>query len=157
MLRSDTMVSRVRAPLSLVGLVAGLVGAGALAGCFEPIDGGACRSDRDCSEAVCSNVGECASATYRLRVAWTLRGATANTPGACDGISELEIVVSDPSTGMEFSVRPVPCAIGSFLFDKMPPGYGAVAVNAFGSGGQLVSTGRGSTDPSVGAVNVDLR
>lgn len=133
------------------------LGALGLAGCFAPIDGGACHRDRDCPEAVCSNVGECASSTYRLRVAWTLRGATADQPGACTGIGELEIVVSDPSVGQDWSVRPVPCSIGSFLFDKMPAGYGSATVNAYGASGELLTSAGGSTDPSVGVINVDLR
>lgn len=137
-------------------LAAGVLGAVGLAGCFEPIDGGACHGDRDCPEAVCSNVGECAAVTYRLRVAWTLRGATANTAGACDRVSELEIVVSDASTGQDWSVRPVPCAIGSFLFDKMPWGYGTATVIAYGDRGQPLATAGGSTDPQTGVINVDL-
>jgi hypothetical protein len=129
----------------------------ALAACFEPIDGGNCRSDRDCPDAVCSNVGECATATYRLRVAWTLDGATANQPGACDGVSELEVLVADGSTGEEFSTRPVPCAIGSILFDRMPSGYRSATVNAYGTRGELLDSARGSTDPSIGAISVDLQ
>lgn len=129
----------------------------ALAACFEPADGGSCHSDRDCPDAVCSNVGECASSTYRLRVAWTLRGQTANVPGACDGVAELEIVVSDPSTATDHSVRPVPCAIGSFLFDKMPPGYDVVGVTAYGTGGRYLTSGGGSTDPATGQITIDLR
>src|SRR4051812_6316433 len=100
------------AVLAIFGFGLGL----GMAGCFEPADGGECHADRDCTDAVCSNVGECASTTYRLRLSWTLRGAAANAPGACNGVSELEIVVSDPSTSSEFSVRPVPCTIGTFLF-----------------------------------------
>lgn len=138
-------------------LAPAMVAALSLAGCLEPADGGACRRDSDCPGAVCSNVGACASATYQLRVGWTLRGAQANTPGACDGVSELEIIVSDPSIGEQFSVRPVPCGIGSFLFDKMPPSYGTVSVTAYGDRGQALASGGGSTVPSAGRVDVDLR
>lgn len=137
-------------------LLGALLATGAAA-CFEPADGGACVSDRECSDAVCSNVGECASTTYRLRVAWTLRGAAANTPGACDGVDELEIVVSDPSTGTDHAVRPVPCAIGSFLFDKMPPGYDVVALTAYGPGGVYLTSAGGTPDGTTGVVQLDLR
>ncbi len=129
----------------------------ALTGCFEPVEGGSCRDDRDCPDAVCSNVGECASATYRLRVAWTLRGAEANLPGACDGVGELEIVVSDPSTASDHSVRPVPCGIGSVLFDKMPPGYDVVALTAYGADGRYLTSGGGTADDATGQVRIDLR
>ena len=139
------------APLSLAMALAGL------AACFEPVDGGACRRDSDCPGAVCSNVGECASATYRLRVGWTVRGATANTPGACDGVAELELIVSDPSMGQQWSVRPVRCSIGSLLFDKLPLAYGTVAVTAYGERGETLTSVGGSTDPETGRVDVDLR
>lgn len=146
---------RARHPMVAVGgaLALGL----AVAGCFEPVDTVTCRRDRDCPEAVCTNVGECAATTYPLRVGWTLRGATANQPGACDRVDELEVVLQDPSTGMDFSVRPVPCGIGSMLFDKLPLGYGTATVTAYGTRGEYLSSATGSTDPSVGAIMVDLR
>ena len=140
-----------------LAVVVAVVVASGLAGCFAPVDGGACHADRDCPDAVCSNVGECASQTYRLRVAWTLRGLTANQPGACDGVAELEIVVTDPATGMDFGVRPVPCTIGSELFDKMPQAYGTVSVIAYGAGGQELARDGGTADPRTGTVTVDLR
>lgn len=148
------MQSRVRSPLLAAAAVAL---AGGLAGCFAPVDGGSCHADRDCSDAVCSNVGECASQTYHLQVRWTLRGLTANQPRACDRVAELEIVVTDPGTGLDFSWRPVPCAIGSELFDKMPPAYNVVAVVAYGAGGQELTQGGGTADPATGTVSVDLR
>ena len=141
----------------VVRFAATLALAGSLGGCFEPIDSGACHTDRDCSGAVCSNVGECAPSTYRLRIEWTLRGAQANQPGACSGVSELAIVVSDPSTGLEFGIQPVPCEIGSFLLDKMPPSYTTVAVSAYDVRGDLMTSSGGVTDPSDGTVTVDLR
>ena len=147
------MVIGMRASLLAVAAL-GLTG---LSGCFAPIDSGACHDDGDCSGAVCSAVGECAATTYRLRVQWTLRGAQANQPGACDGVAELQIVMSDPSTGLEFGVRPVPCSIGSFSLDKMPPSYNAVSVQAYDARGDLMTSSGGSIDPSTGTVVVDLR
>ncbi|HVV81523.1 MAG TPA: hypothetical protein VHE35_00545 [Kofleriaceae bacterium] len=144
----------MRARVLALCLLAGVVGG--VGGCFEPADGGSCHNDSDCSDAVCSNVGECASQTYRLRVSWTVRGAQANAPGACDGVSELELVVSDTASGQEFSVSPVPCAIGTFLFDKMPPAYGTVAVNAYGPGGIFLTTAGGTADPAQGTIAIDL-
>jgi hypothetical protein len=149
------MRARAARQLATAALAAGL--GVASPACFEPIDGGACRGDRDCPDAVCSNVGECAAATYRLRVAWTLGGTAANESPACERVGELEIVVSDSSTGEASNVRPVPCAIGSFLFDKLPWGYGAATVNAYGPRGELLDSAGGSTDPAVGTINVDLQ
>jgi hypothetical protein len=143
--------------LSPLLMALGLAATGA---CFTPVDDSACRTDGDCAGAVCSNIGECAGATYKLRVAWTLRGATANTPGACDGIDELDVIVSDPSLGAEYSNRPVRCTIGSMLFDKLPLSFGTVAVVAYGLGGEVVTSAVGSTDPDTGQllqVDLDLR
>lgn len=149
------MHARLAPVIAAIGL-AGLSGM-TLGGCFTPADDGACRRDRDCGDAVCSNVGECASVTYELRIGWTLHGATANQPGACDRVAELELIVSDPSTGEEFAFRPVPCGIGSYFLDKMPPAYSAVVLTAYGAGGDPLTSAAGSTDPAVGVVNLDLR
>lgn len=139
----------MRAALALATAVA-------LAGCFTAVDGASCRVDDDCPGATCTRVGECASDTYALRITWTVRGQPANTPGACDGIGELQVAIEDPSTGGEHALRPVPCAAGSFFFDKLPLGYTAVTVTAYsGRGGFLTST-RGSAIGSEGTVSVDL-
>src|SRR5262245_42683979 len=107
--------------------------------CFTPIDDPACRTDSDCSGAVCTRVGECASQSYALRVRWTVGGQDPSATGACAGISELEVAVTDPSQGEAHAVRPVPCMTGSFFYDKLPLGYTDVMVTAFDLRGSFLT------------------
>ena len=127
-----------------------------LVGCFEPLDGGACARDSDCPGAVCTRVGECATQAYALRVTWTLDGEAASTL-SCAAVSELELSVIDPSTGTSHTVRPVPCAPGSFFFDKLPLGYTDVQLVSFGLSGERQSFASGTAVGSGGVVAVDLR
>ncbi len=126
-------------------------------GCFTPVGDDSCRVDSDCGDAVCTRIGECTSQAYALRIHWTIRGQAANVAGACDGISELEVLVGDPSVAAEHGIRPVPCSSGSFFFDKLPLGYTQVGVSAFGNSGGYLTSARGTSIGAGGAVTLDLR
>lgn len=126
-----------------------------LAGCFEALDGGACTRDSDCPGAVCTRVGECATQAYALRVTWTIDGVAASDT-ACAGVSELELSVIDPSTGTSHTIRPVPCAAGSFFFDKLPLGYTDVQLWSFGLSGERLTFASGTAVGSGGVVAIDL-
>lgn len=126
-----------------------------LLGCFEAVDGGACGSDNDCPGAACTRVGECAEQPYALRVSWTIAGQPASAT-ACAGISELELSIIDPSTGTAHTVRPVPCALGSFFYDKLPQSYTDVQLWSFGLSGQRGGFATGSSIGSGGALTLDL-
>ncbi len=127
-----------------------------LAGCFEALDSGACARDNDCPGAVCTRVGECATQAYALRVTWTIDGAPADET-TCVGVSELELSVIDPSTGTSHTLRPVPCAPGSFFFDKLPLAYTDVQLWSFGLSGERLTFASGTAVGSGGSVALDLR
>lgn len=126
------------------------------AGCFAPAEGSSCRADSDCPDTTCTRVGECASETYALRIQWTIRGQAANVAGACDGVGELEVGVSDPATGGDHAVRPVPCGAGSFFYDKLPLGYTEVALSAYSPRGGFLTSTHASAVGSDGVVTIDL-
>lgn len=127
-----------------------------LIGCFEAVDGGACSTDNDCAGATCTRVGECAADPYALRVGWTIAGQAASA-SACASISELELSVIDPSTGTSHTVRPVPCAPGSFFYDKLPQSYTDVQLWSFDLAGQRAGFASGSALGAGGALTLDLR
>jgi len=132
-------------------------GAALLAGgCFASLDDGTCRADVDCNGATCPRVGECATDTYALRIEWTVHGLTTDQAGACDGVAELEVAIEDPSTGAEHAVRPVPCSVGSFFYDKLPLGYTDVTLAAYGAGDSFLDSARGSALGSGGVVRLAL-
>ena len=143
-----------------IGLAAVALGAAlGSAGCFTSASDETCRTDRDCGDLVCTRVGECASAgaVYALRVEWTVNGATTDVAGACDPVGDLELAVSDPTTGGQHAVRPVPCIAGSFFFDKLPVGYTEVSVTAYSSGGSYLDSRRATSIGAAGVVRIDLR
>lgn len=130
--------------------------AAGLGACFTPVEGGDCRSDSDCGGSVCTRVGECSSQPYSLRVRWTVRGEPASAPGACAAISELELSITDPTLAEQYAVRPVPCAAGSFFFDKLPLGFTDVGVTAFSSRGDFLDREWGTAN-GIDDVTVDLQ
>ncbi len=125
------------------------------AGCFTSAGGDECRIDSDCGGLTCTRVGACAAETRTMRIEWTVQGLTTDQPGACVGVSELDVTVSDPTTGETFTVRPVPCAVGSFFFDKLPLGFTEATVSAYGSSGAALDTERGVVS-SDGVVRLSL-
>lgn len=143
----------MRVGLALAIAAAGIAGAG----CFAPLDdGGSCRTDGDCPDTTCTRVGACASETYALRIQWTVRGAAPNVAGACDGIGELEVSISDRATGRAHAVRPVPCGSGSFFYDKLPLGYTEVSLTAYSARGGFLTSTHGSAVGAGGTVTLDL-
>ena len=145
----------MRAGIAAIGLATAVLGS---AGCFTSAGDETCRTDRDCGDLVCTRVGECASngAVYALRVEWTVRGQTTDAAGACDGVGDLELAISDPTTGGQHAVRPVPCIAGSFFFDKLPVGYTEVTVTAYSAGGSFLDSSRGSAVGASGVVRLAL-
>ena len=126
-----------------------------LAACFEPADGGACARDSDCAGAVCTRVGECASEAYALRITWTIAGQPADA-ASCAGFDHLELTLIDPSVGTSHTVAPVPCAPGSFFYDKLPLGYTIVQMWTFATDGSRLRFVEGSAVGSGGVVALDL-
>jgi hypothetical protein len=141
-------------------IVAGLAALLPLAACWSETGvPGECRIDRDCNDdTVCSRVGSCESSSdlYALRIEWTVHGLTTDQAGACNGISELEIGVTDPSTTRRHRVSPVPCAAGSFFYDKLPIGYTEVEVWAYDDFGGTLDVARASAVGQGGVVRVSL-
>ncbi|KAB2889543.1 MAG: hypothetical protein F9K40_19755 [Kofleriaceae bacterium] len=142
------------------GLAAIIVGSAlSSAACFTSVADESCRTDRDCGDLVCTRVGECASTSsvYALRIEWTVNGVTTDQAGTCDGVGELELAISDPTGGGQHAVRPVPCAAGSFFFDKLPVGYTEVAITAYSTTGGFLDSTRGTAVGSSGVLRLDLR
>jgi hypothetical protein len=92
-----------------------------------------------------------------LRIEWTVNGIATDQAGACGNVDDLELAISDPTSGGQHAVRPVPCAAGSFFFDKLPLGYTEVSITAYSSGGSFLDTRRGSAVGASGVVRIDLR
>jgi hypothetical protein len=106
-----------------------------------------CHVDGECSGLTCTRVGICAASTRSIRIEWTVHGLMPDQPAACAGVTELELAVADPTTSDDYAVRPVPCAVGSFLFDKLPLGYTEVTLAAYGSDSRRpVDVERGTVD-----------
>ncbi len=132
----------------------------ALAACWAETGGDAeCRIDRDCADGtVCTRVGTCEAPedVYGLRIEWTVRGLTTDDPAACTGIAQLEVGVADPRSGLTHRVAPVPCAPGSFFYDKLPLGYTEVTVIAYSAGGSTLDVALASAVGQGGVVRVAL-
>ena len=145
----------MRAVLAATTLAAAIGGAG----CFTSASDESCRTDRDCGDLVCTRVGECASTSsvYALRVEWTVNGLTTDQAGACSEVGDLELAISDPTTGGQHAVRPVPCAAGLFFFDRLPIGYTDVSITAYSASGNFLDSSRGSSVGANGVVRLELR
>lgn len=142
------------------GLAAIVVGSAlSTAACFTSAADERCRIDRDCGDLVCTRVGECASSgsVYALRVEWTVNGVATDQLGTCDGVGELELGISDPTSGGQHALRPVPCAAGSFFFDKLPVGYTDVTITAYGPSGTFLDSARGSAVGASGVLRLDIQ
>lgn len=137
---------------------AALLGLLPLAACGVSADPGVCRTDRDCGDDVCTRVGQCESSDdiYALRVEWTVRGLTTDQPAACADISELELSIESPSNGDRHRVAPVPCAPGSFFYDRLPLSFTEVTLTAYGTFGEFLDAGTGSAIDSGGVVRIAL-
>lgn len=142
--------------LGLATIIAGMIPS--LAACFTSAGNGDCLSDRDCGELVCTRVGDCASAgaVYALRIEWTVHGLTTDDAAACADVGELELAIEDPTTGDIHAVRPVPCEVGRFTFDKLPLSFTEVTLTAYDPAGELLERRRGSAVGAGGVVQLAL-
>lgn len=139
-------------------LAAAVLASASAAGCFTAASDADCLSDRDCGDLICTRTGDCASAgaIYALRVEWTVHGQTVDQAGACSDVGELELAVADPSTGDQHTVRPVPCAVGRFSYDKLPLGFTDVTLTAYAPGGAFLDSRRATAVGSGGVVQLGL-
>jgi hypothetical protein len=106
--------------------------------------GEACTTDADCSrDGECTRTSECVpdGTAVRVTVRWTVAGQapSPSRPEPCAGVGELEILFHDPGAGEE-NYRPVPCALGQSLYDKMPPRFESVEVVAYDPSGEVLDS-----------------
>ncbi|HTE52201.1 MAG TPA: hypothetical protein VK698_15210 [Kofleriaceae bacterium] len=106
--------------------------------------GDECTGDGDCGSGdECTRTGECVPAGSALRVVvrWTVNGAapTPSTPEPCAPLDELEVVFHAGRDEPQ-SYRPVPCALGQAVYDKMPPRFDAVEVVAYDRAGSAIDS-----------------
>lgn len=138
-------VSSSRAPLAL--LVASWIAA---PGCLGGRD--QCLADGDCEGGEeCTRTGECVAQGTALRVVvrWTVagQGPTPAASGPCAGIEELEVVFrGGPAEPQRY--RPIPCELGQTTYDKMPPRYDWVEVNAYDSVGERLDSRGAELEPT---------
>jgi len=115
------------------------------AGCL----GGAgveCSSDSDCpaGREECTRTGDCvkAGSAIRVEVHWTVNGEapTPSQPEACAEVGELAVTFSAPAPAQPQSYRPVPCALGQTVYDKMPPRFESVELVAYDRSGNVLDS-----------------
>lgn len=108
-------------------LVIALFVGGALAACGGAP--GVCSNDSDCADGdLCTRIEVCvpASQVRAVRVTWTVQGMPASD-ATCKGMQfELEFV---SSTYRPLAYSPVPCAVGTFMVDKLPTAFTTVRVH----------------------------
>ena len=122
---------------------------------------GPCATDGDCGGGdECTRTGECVASGTALRVVvrWTVGGEapSPSRPEACAALGELEVVLHDPG-GEPEDYRPVPCALGQVVYDKMPPRFESVEVLAYSASGRVVDSAEEPLEPTgESSVQVDL-
>jgi hypothetical protein len=117
-----------------------------LAGCPSSTTSypGQCMVDQECnSDQVCARDESCASpAGLRdLYVNWTIDGV-APTTASCQRIGDLSLNFVNNNEGEDIGFEPVPCNLGTYHIDKMPPSYIGASIGngrayAFDSGGMV--------------------
>lgn len=131
-----------------------LILAMAIAGCF-PV-GDACDVDSDCETGSCTRTHECIEGTLiDARIRWTIAGAPASET-SCAGIDHLSIAFAETATGDRRSYSPVPCALGMATYDKMPPRYDTVAINAHAADDRVLASATAGLQPGVNMLELDL-
>ncbi|CAN5830166.1 hypothetical protein BH11MYX2_BH11MYX2_28930 [soil metagenome] len=82
--------------------------------------------DQECdSDQVCARNGACASPSglRELYVRWTIDGADP-TDTSCNRYGgDLTLTFVNNNQGEDIGFDPVPCNLGQFHIDKMPPSY----------------------------------
>jgi hypothetical protein len=110
-----------------------------------------CATDGDCGGGECTRTGACVASGTALRVVvrWTVGGVapTPSQPDACTPLGELEVDFHDPGGDPE-EYRPVPCALGQVVYDKMPPRFESVEVLAYDASGDVVDRAEAPLEPS---------
>jgi hypothetical protein len=98
---------------------------------------GDCRNDLDCDlGAVCANTRECVAGdtVHYVRLTWTIGGLPAD-PRSCAPIPDLEVAIADEDgLASPATYAPVPCALGQYVFDKLPLAYDRLSLEALSSG-----------------------
>ena len=124
----------------------------AAAGCLrggdrDSDDDWECVRDADC-DGECTRTNECVEAgtAIRVEVSWTIAGA-ATTEESCAPIGELEVFFYEGEVEATNYV-PIPCAIGSSTYDKMPPRLDRVELVAYGEGGDVLAAESADLEPT---------
>ena len=126
----------------------------ALSGCF-PV-GAECDVDSDCAAGACTRTHECVDGTLiDARVHWTIAGAAAGE-STCAGIDHMSIAFADSETDDRTSYSPVPCALGMATYDKMPPRFDTVAINAHAADDRVLASATAGLLPGVNDIELDL-
>ncbi len=128
--------------------------AAAAAGCFPVAN--ECDVDSDCETGSCTRTHECVDGTLvDARLRWTIAGAPASET-SCAGIDHLSIAFAEAGTGDRRSYSPVPCALGMATYDKMPPRYDTVAINAHADDDRVLASATAGLQPGVNMLELDL-
>lgn len=125
-----------------------LLALAALAACGPP--SGECHLDSECGGYTCANTNECVSGddVRRVSIAWTVNGAPADATG-CAPSPTFTLMIVDSTTGDYKAWAPVDCALGLFVFDKLPTRYDTAEImgdNGFGDWGTIPDDGNASYD-----------
>jgi hypothetical protein len=126
----------------------------ALSGCFPA--GAECDVDSDCTAGACTRTHECIEGTLvDARVHWTLAGEPASET-TCAGIDHMSIAFADSETDDRTSYSPVPCELGMATYDKMPPRFDTVAINAHAADDRVLASATAGLLPGLNQVDFDL-
>ena len=137
-------------------LALGLLG---LTGCFPLAGGDECTVDEDCGSGVsCTRTHECVDGTLiDARVRWTIDGATASeTRCTSAGIDHLSIGFADTANDDRTTYSPVPCALGLATYDKMPPRFDTVSINAHDADDLVLDSAVDGLQPGENIIDFDL-
>jgi hypothetical protein len=115
----------------------------ALAACAPP--SGECHVDSECDGYTCANTNECLSAddVRRVSIAWTVNGLPAS-PAQCVPSPTFTLMIVDSATGEYKAWAPVDCALGLFVFDKLPTRFDTAELmgdGGFGTFGPIADDG----------------
>jgi hypothetical protein len=143
--------------MSMRWLALGLIG---LTGCFPVAgEGGECVVDQDCGSGFsCTRTRECVDGTLiDARVRWTIAAAAASDASCAGaGIDHLSIAFADTATDDRTTYSPVPCPLGMATYDKMPPRFDTVSINAHDSSDSVLDSAVDGLQPGENLIDFDL-